>query len=136
MEIFRLLGMIAIDNTEANRAIDETARRASDSEKKTGGSFSKIGSAAVSAGKWIAGAEAITPIDTLLAFIREALKTENEPVIFYIQKLISLLAEYLPVIAEKDQQIVLDGNTLVARLAPRIDQELGILSNRKQRGNI
>ena len=58
MEIFRLLGMIAIDNTEANRAIDETARRASDSEKKTGGSFSKIGSAAVSAGKWIAGAEA------------------------------------------------------------------------------
>ena len=66
----------------------------------------------------------------------EALKTENEPVIFYIQKLISLLAEYLPVIAEKDQQIVLDGNTLVARLAPRIDQELGILSNRKQRGNI
>lgn len=58
MELFRLFGRIAIDNTEANNAIDETARRANDSQKKTGSSFKAIGSAAVSAGKWVAGAGA------------------------------------------------------------------------------
>ena len=48
----------------------------------------------------------------------------------------SILAEYMPQLAEKDPNIVLDGNALVSRLAPRIDQELGILSNRKKRGNV
>lgn len=83
-----------------------------------------------------ASAEAITPIETLLAFVREAVKTENEPMIYYLQKLVSMLAEYLPQLAEKDTNIMLDGNTLVSRLAQRIDQELGVLSVRKQRGNV
>lgn len=46
MELFRLLGRIAVDNTEANRAIDETAERAEESGEKTTGAFSKIGHAA------------------------------------------------------------------------------------------
>ena len=83
-----------------------------------------------------AGAEAITPIDTLLVFVREAVKAENEPVIYYMQRIMSILAEYMPQLADKDSNIVLDGNALVSRLAPRIDQELGILSNRKMRGNV
>ena len=83
-----------------------------------------------------AGAEAITPIDTLLVFVKEAVKAENEPVIYYMQRIMSILAEFMPRLAEKDSNIVLDGNALVGRLAPRIDQELGILSNRKMRGNI
>lgn len=46
MELFRLLGRIAVDNTDANRAIDETAERAEESGEKTTGAFSKIGHAA------------------------------------------------------------------------------------------
>lgn len=43
MELFRLLGTIAIDNTEANRAINDTATQAEDAQNEMSDSFSKIG---------------------------------------------------------------------------------------------
>lgn len=46
MELFRLLGKIAIDNTEAKKALDETTDKAKNSESETSGAFSKIGKAA------------------------------------------------------------------------------------------
>ena len=46
MELFRLLGRIAIDNDEANRAIDETAKRANEGESEVSSAFQKIGGAA------------------------------------------------------------------------------------------
>ena len=58
------------------------------------------------------GAEAITPIETLKAYVRESVRSENEPVLYYMQKLLSILAEYLPQIAEKDQSIILDGKLI------------------------
>lgn len=58
MELFKLFGNIAIDNTEANRAIDETTGKAKDGESKTSNAFSKIGSAAgkIATGVGVAGA--------------------------------------------------------------------------------
>ena len=46
MELFRLLGTIALDNTEANNAIDETTTNAENSSTKTSDAFKKIGGAA------------------------------------------------------------------------------------------
>lgn len=46
MELFKLLGRIAIDNTEANSALDETTTRASNTADETESAFSKIGGAA------------------------------------------------------------------------------------------
>ena len=46
MELFRLLGKIAIDNTEANTAIDDTSKKAEDSANETEAAFAKIGGAA------------------------------------------------------------------------------------------
>lgn len=46
MELFRLLGTIAIDNTEANNALDDTATRANRSASETESAFSRIGGAA------------------------------------------------------------------------------------------
>lgn len=46
MELFKLLGTIAVDNEKANQAIDETAEKANESSEKTSGAFSKIGHAA------------------------------------------------------------------------------------------
>ena len=46
MELFSLLGKIAIDNTEANKAIDDTSKKAEDSANETESAFSKIGGAA------------------------------------------------------------------------------------------
>lgn len=50
MEIFKLLGTIAVDNTQANQAIDETAGKADEAEQKTSSAFSKIGGAALKIG--------------------------------------------------------------------------------------
>lgn len=68
MELFKLFGTIAVNNSEANQGIDETTDKAEDAagkvkdlgdegdrtEGKLGKAFSKIGSAAVAVGKTIA----------------------------------------------------------------------------------
>ncbi len=46
MELFKLLGTIAIDNTKANSALDETADKANDSANETESAFAKIGGVA------------------------------------------------------------------------------------------
>lgn len=58
MELFRLFGRIAIDNTEANNALNDTSQRANDSANETESAFSKIGGAAktIATGIGIAGA--------------------------------------------------------------------------------
>lgn len=68
MELFKLFGIIAVNNSEANQGIDETTDKAEDAagkvkdlgdegdrtEGKLGKAFSKMGSAAVAVGKTIA----------------------------------------------------------------------------------
>ena len=45
MELFRLLGTIVVNNSEANSAIDETADKAEKSEGKMSNAFKKVGAA-------------------------------------------------------------------------------------------
>ena len=58
MELFKLLGTIAIDNQPAIKAIDDTAKKANGMSKETSEAFSKIGSVAggIAKGVGIAGA--------------------------------------------------------------------------------
>lgn len=58
MEIFKLLGTIAINNDAANKALDDTKQKASDTGKETESAFSRIGTAAGTIGKVIVGAGA------------------------------------------------------------------------------
>lgn len=51
MELFKLFGTIAINNSEANQQIDETTGKAESSGSKLGKVFSSIGSAATKVGK-------------------------------------------------------------------------------------
>ena len=51
MELFRLLGTIAIDNQKANNALKETSEEGEHTESKLSNAFGKIGSAAVKLGK-------------------------------------------------------------------------------------
>ena len=46
MELFKLLGTIAINNTEANNALDETSQRAQETAGETESAFAKIGGTA------------------------------------------------------------------------------------------
>lgn len=54
MEIFKLLGIIAIENDSANKAIDDTTSKADGAQGKLSTAFSKIGTFAVNAGKVVA----------------------------------------------------------------------------------
>lgn len=58
MELFRLLGKISIDNTEAKKALDETTTKAKSTSAETGKSFQAIGKAALTIGNGILAAGA------------------------------------------------------------------------------
>lgn len=58
MEIFKLLGMIAVDNDAANKALDDTGEKANETSGKFGEAFSKIGSFALGLGKMVVTAGA------------------------------------------------------------------------------
>lgn len=51
MEIFKLLGTIAIDTAAAEKALDDTTKKAQDTGQKSESAFSKIGTAAGTIGK-------------------------------------------------------------------------------------
>lgn len=59
MELFKLLGTVAIENSGAISAIDETTNKATQSESKIASAFEKIGSAAIKVGKTIAAGLAV-----------------------------------------------------------------------------
>lgn len=54
MELFKLFGTIEVDNSKANKALDETSNKGSQTQSKLSGAWSKIGSAAVAVGKTVA----------------------------------------------------------------------------------
>lgn len=56
MELFKLLGTIAVSNEQANQALDETSQKAGQTGSEMSGTFSKIGGAALTLGKVIVGA--------------------------------------------------------------------------------
>lgn len=58
MELFRILGSIAIDNDQANQALDETANRADDTSNEVESAFGKIGAGALTIAKGIVTAGA------------------------------------------------------------------------------
>ena len=87
MEIFKLLGKIAIDNEEAVKAIDDTSRKAETSSKETESAFAKIGGAASKiamgigaagaalGGAWVAAIEGTREYRTHLAMLDTAFQT-------------------------------------------------------------
>lgn len=56
MELFRLLGTIAIENEQANRVLDDTANQAEDTSTRTNAAIDGIGRAALGLGKVVIGA--------------------------------------------------------------------------------
>lgn len=54
MNVFELFGIIAINNKDANKGIDETGRKAQGLQAKMGRAFTKIGKDAIACGKAVA----------------------------------------------------------------------------------
>ena len=81
-----------------------------------------------------AGAEVVAGRDTLMGMIQNAVDTSNARNTEIMEKVLSLLATYIPQMAEQSPQLVLDTGVLVSQITPRIDMELGVISRMKERG--
>lgn len=82
-----------------------------------------------------AGSEMIGGTNTIMGMISDAVASQNEAVVYYLQKLIQILVDYFPQIIDgMDRPICFDSNRMAAELAVPIDKQLGILQMQKDRG--
>lgn len=82
-----------------------------------------------------AGQEVVAGSGTLMNMIQGAVRNENSGISGRLEKLISILQEFLPeVIANMGNDIVMDDGVLVGRLAPKLDVKLGQINRMKGRG--
>lgn len=82
-----------------------------------------------------AGDELMIGKDTMLNMIRSAVATENAGLLEKFDLIIELLGEFFPKVLEMlDMAVVLDDGTLVGKLAPKMDEELGRILRKKERG--
>ena len=81
-----------------------------------------------------AGAEAIAPISTLQNYVSDAVRSQNSNLEYYFEKLIDLLAVYLPDIKDSmNRPLVLDSGAVVGGIATKMDAKLGDISNKRAR---
>ena len=83
-----------------------------------------------------AGSEVVAGTTTLMNMIQTAVATQNGALISYLQKIVEMLATFFPEQIETFRNMKLQLNTgaLVGELVYPMDQALGKLSNRKDRG--
>lgn len=82
-----------------------------------------------------AGDELMIGKDTMLNMIRSAVAAENAGLLEKFDLIIELLGEFFPKVLEMlDMAVVLDDGTLVGKLAPKMDEELGRILRKKERG--
>lgn len=81
------------------------------------------------------GSEIVSGTKTLLNMIQTAVAEQNEAVIYYLQKLIDILADYFPqILASMERELVTDDGMIVAHYAPLFDKALGKIKENKERG--
>lgn len=79
-----------------------------------------------------AGKEVVAGANTLMNMISNAVATQNESLIDRLEAILRLLINWLPQLA--NMQLVTDTGVLAGELAPAMDEELGILKDRRERG--
>ena len=82
-----------------------------------------------------AGSEMVGGTNTIMNMIKAAVAAQNDGVVYYLQRLIAILADYFPqVLASMDRDFVFNDGTMAAHLAPAMNVELGKIKSRKDRG--
>lgn len=81
-----------------------------------------------------AGSETVVGTDSLMTMIRAAVGEENTALLERIERIITLLENYLPeMMKSMVKAVVLDSGVLVGELAPAMDEELGRIYEREGR---
>jgi hypothetical protein len=82
-----------------------------------------------------AGDEVVSGKDTLMTMIRTVVASENAALLEKFDLLLDLLGEFFPqVLTMMNRAVVLDSGALVGELAPELDEALGEIIRRKERG--
>lgn len=83
-----------------------------------------------------AGSETVVGTENLMEMIRTAVTSENGEMLNKLDRIISLLVKFFPdvLFALSHMEITFDDGTVAARLAPKMDKELGRIWYRKDRG--
>ena len=83
-----------------------------------------------------AGSEVVAGTSTLMKMIQGAVAEQNGTLIYYLQKIIDLIATFFPeqIDAFRNMKLRLNTGVLVGELVVPMDEALGELSNRKDRG--
>lgn len=80
-----------------------------------------------------AGPEAIAPIELLKSYISEAIEERDGQLYSVLASMLELMREYLPKYG--NMQMVLDTGKLVGSIAQPINEELGWIKHKRERGN-
>jgi hypothetical protein len=81
------------------------------------------------------GSEVVSGTDTLLTMIKGVVADQNNAVVYYLQKIIDVLATHFPQLIDAfNVSLAIDGWELASVMAVPMDEALGKLSNRKDRG--
>ena len=79
-----------------------------------------------------AGSEVVSGTDTLMNMISDAVATKNARLESLLANILSCMTEYMPQMA--NMQLVTDTGALIGELASGMDEALGILARRNERG--
>lgn len=83
----------------------------------------------------VPGGEVVSGANTLMTMIRGAVSEQNGAVVYYLQRLIEILGQFFPQILEvAGHDIVTEDGTIIAYYTPKVDEELGRIKTRKDRG--
>ena len=78
------------------------------------------------------GSEIVSGTETLMNMISEAVSAKNERLVECCEKMLEMMAQYMPEMA--NMQLVTDTGALVGAIAPQVDEQIGLIAKRKQRG--
>ena len=82
-----------------------------------------------------AGSEVISGTNTLMKMIQSAVTEQNSAMVAYLHKIIEMLADFFPQLIDAfDIDLYVNGRVLAAELAPDMNDALGLISSRKDRG--
>ena len=83
-----------------------------------------------------AGREVVSGEDHLVSLIGSVVREQYGQLGSQVDRLTSVVQQYFPqVVGQMERDVVLDSGALVGRLAPKMDDRLGIFSRHKERGN-
>ena len=82
-----------------------------------------------------AGSEVVSGTSTMMRMIQAAVASQNDALIYYMQRIVDILATYFPqVLDEMNKVPVWDTGVAAATLAPAMNVQLGILKTKEERG--